>query len=40
MPSRCAVPKGVSGRPQAKRIPFKTFSAALRWFLKDAGYIR
>jgi hypothetical protein len=40
LPARCTVREPATGCPQDKQIHFRTFPAALRWFLKDAGYIR
>ena len=39
LPSRCAVPLVGEQCPAGKDEKFYTFSSALRWFLKDRGYI-
>jgi hypothetical protein len=40
LPDGCSVPTGPSGCPKGHEIKFHNFSAALGWFLKNAGYIR
>jgi hypothetical protein len=40
LPDGCSVPTGTARCPKGREIKFHSFSAALGWFLKDAGYIR
>ena len=40
LPDGCSLPTGPSGCPKGRKVKFHSFTAALAWFLKDAGYIR
>jgi hypothetical protein len=39
-PEGCSVSTASANCPDDKKIAFKSFSPAIRWFLKSNGYIK